>query len=114
MRDRERTPAGVPETDKNELIETLAVACRDVLAWYLHDPQTMQPGTVAALKALTELEPECRAVFALHRFLDVSYTAIARRLGIRVPTVERHMTYALWQMAVSHGTCDAHEGGCDG
>ena len=46
-------------------------------------------------KALNELPEQCRTVFQLSRHEDLSYRAIAHRLGISVKTVEGHMGKAL-------------------
>ena len=46
-------------------------------------------------KALNELPEQCRTVFQLSRHEDLSYRAIADRLGISVKTVEGHMGKAL-------------------
>lgn len=95
----------VPETDKTHLIETLTTTCSNVLARYLSDPDAAHSEAAAALKALIALEPECQAVFVMHRFLELDYGAIALRLGISVTAVESHLAQALLQMSVNIEAC---------
>lgn len=45
--------------------------------------------------ALHELPERTRAIFALHRFEELAYGEIARRLGISVSAVEKHMMKAI-------------------
>ena len=45
--------------------------------------------------ALTQLPPECRRVFELSRFQEMSYAQIAGQLGISIKTVEGQMGKAL-------------------
>ncbi len=45
--------------------------------------------------ALAGLPPRCREVFLLQRYEGLTYTAIAKRLGISVSAVEKHMMRAL-------------------
>lgn len=47
------------------------------------------------LNAVKDLPPKCRAVFVLHRFEGVAHSEIARRLGISVSMVEKHIAAAL-------------------
>jgi RNA polymerase sigma-70 factor (ECF subfamily) len=47
------------------------------------------------LGAIQALPPKCRAVFVMHRFDEVPHTEIARRLGITVSMVEKHIATAL-------------------
>jgi RNA polymerase sigma factor (sigma-70 family) len=49
----------------------------------------------AFLAVLAEMPPKRRMVFTLHRFMGLSYSAIAMRLGISVGVVEKHMMKAL-------------------
>jgi len=51
----------------------------------------------AFLAVLAEMPPRRRMVFTLHRFMGLSYGAIAMRLGISVGVVEKHMMKALLQ-----------------
>lgn len=47
------------------------------------------------LDAVRALPPKCRAVFVMHRFDEVPHTEIARRLGITVSMVEKHIAAAM-------------------
>lgn len=47
------------------------------------------------LEAIENLPPRCREVFLLHRFEDLSYPAIAERMGISVSAVEKQMMRAM-------------------
>lgn len=47
------------------------------------------------VKAVGRLPPRCREVFVLHKFENMSYAEVARRLGISVGSVEKHMVRAL-------------------
>ncbi|GAM97371.1 sigma factor of ECF subfamily [alpha proteobacterium U9-1i] len=47
------------------------------------------------LDALSELSPKCRSVFLLHRYSGMPQSEIAKRFGISVSAVEKHMTRAL-------------------
>jgi RNA polymerase sigma factor (sigma-70 family) len=47
------------------------------------------------MRAIGELPPKCRAVFVLFRFEEVPQAEIARRLGITVSMVEKHIAAAL-------------------
>lgn len=46
-------------------------------------------------KALAELPPRCREVFMLHRFENLTYRKIAKRLDISPKTVENHIARAI-------------------
>jgi len=46
-------------------------------------------------KALSELSPRCREVFTFHRFEDLTYKEIAKRLSISPKTVENHVAKAI-------------------
>lgn len=50
------------------------------------------------LRAIEELSPKCRAVFVMHRLEEVPHAAIARRMGISVSMVEKHVAAALVQL----------------
>ncbi len=50
------------------------------------------------LKAIEELSPKCRAVFVLHRLEEIPHAEIARRMGISVSMVEKHIAAALVQL----------------
>lgn len=47
------------------------------------------------LKVLDELPPRCQQVFLLQRYEGLTYSAIARQLGISVSAVEKQMMRAL-------------------
>jgi len=49
----------------------------------------------AFLEALDELPPRCQQVFLLQRYEGLTYSAIARQLGISESAVEKHMMRAL-------------------
>ena len=50
-------------------------------------------------RALHELPERTRVVFALHRFEEMSYAQIARRLQVSVSAIEKHMIKALAHLA---------------
>ncbi len=47
------------------------------------------------LAAITELTPKCRTTFILHRFEGLSYTEIARRLGVSRSAIEKQMMHVI-------------------
>lgn len=47
------------------------------------------------LQVLEELPPRCHQVFLLQRYDGLTYSAIAKRLGISVSAVEKHMMRAM-------------------
>src|SRR5690349_19324609 len=47
------------------------------------------------LEAVATLPPRTQAIFALHRFEEISYPIIAQQLGITVSAVEKHIMAAL-------------------
>jgi len=46
-------------------------------------------------QALTELPPQCRVAFSLHRMKGKSYSEIAKILGVSEKAVEKHISHAL-------------------
>jgi len=50
---------------------------------------------VALAVAIQEMPPRTREIFVCHRFEDMTYVAIARRLGLSVKAVEKRMQRAL-------------------
>jgi RNA polymerase sigma factor (sigma-70 family) len=47
------------------------------------------------MAVLEELTPKCRITFVLHRFEGLSYTEIARRLGVSRSAVEKQMMHVI-------------------
>jgi RNA polymerase sigma-70 factor (ECF subfamily) len=47
------------------------------------------------------LPPRTRDAFLLHRFEDQTYGQIAKRLGVSVSMVEKHIAEALRQLKIS-------------
>ena len=60
-------------------------------------------GVADLQRALLELPERTRAIFVLHRFEELKYSEIARRLGISVSSVEKHMMDALRHIALRMG-----------
>jgi RNA polymerase sigma-70 factor (ECF subfamily) len=54
-------------------------------------------------QALSELPERTRAIFVLHRFEELRYSEIARRLSISVSSVEKHMMSAIRHVAKRTG-----------
>lgn len=55
------------------------------------------------LSVVAEMPPRRRMVFLMHRFLGLSYGAIALKLGVSVRVVEKHMSKALLQFHLALG-----------
>lgn len=51
-----------------------------------------------ALEVIDRMPPKRRQVFLLHRFDELGYAEIARRLGISTKMVEKHMAQAMIQL----------------
>ena len=52
-----------------------------------------------ALATIDAMPPKRREVFLLHRLEGLSYPQIARRIGISIKTVEKHMALAMAQLS---------------
>lgn len=51
------------------------------------------------LAAIESMPPKRREVFLLHRVNDLTYIQIARRLGVDIKTVEKHVHLAMRQLS---------------
>jgi RNA polymerase sigma-70 factor (ECF subfamily) len=51
------------------------------------------------LEVLDELPPKCRTTFLLHRFEGLSYSQIARRLGVSRSAIEKQMMHVIQILA---------------
>ena len=80
--------------------ETIAITSMDasaVATEFLH-PERILSGKQdlqRALEAIDLLPLRCREAFVLHRFHDLSYSAVARRMGVSPGTIEKHIAEAM-------------------
>lgn len=51
------------------------------------------------LAAVEAMPPKRKEVFLLHRVEDLTYTQIAKRLGVSIKTVEKHLHLAMRQLS---------------
>ncbi|WP_340314585.1 RNA polymerase sigma factor [Rhizorhabdus argentea] len=58
-----------------------------------------------AMRAIENMPARTRDVFLMHRFDEMTYAAIAARIGISVSAVEKHIMLALSILVVSTGRC---------
>jgi RNA polymerase sigma-70 factor (ECF subfamily) len=56
-----------------------------------------------ALRIIEEMPKRTRDIFVMHRFEEMTYAAIARRIGISVSAVEKHMMAALRTLLAARG-----------
>ncbi len=66
------------------------------------------------LEAIKELKPKCRAVFVLHRFEEMPHSEIARRMGITVSMVEKHLATAMAHLRRTLHDVSANGGDANG
>ena len=68
------------------------------------DPERILSGKddlQCVLQAIKSLPPRCQQAFVLHRFHNLSYPAIARKMGVSTGTVEKHIAEALLRITRS-------------
>ena len=85
------------ETAAMASIEALAVTATESL-----NPERILAGKEdlqRALDAIESLPVRCREAFVLHRFHNLSYSAISRRMGVTASTVEKHISEAMLRIA---------------
>jgi len=91
-RDRARRDRHAPIGDSETHIET--AAADDSPEQHAIDQQALARVRAAILR----LPPRCRAVYLMNRVDGMSYPEIARRCGISVKAVEKHISHALREL----------------
>lgn len=92
--DRLRRHAAGPKYSATERGEQIM----DVAA----DPERSLMGAQRLKRVLAAVEampPKRKEVFLLHRVEDLTYTQIAKRLGVSIKTVEKHLHLAMRQLS---------------
>lgn len=80
--------------------QSLPQAAAGAIEWL--DPERIVAARQELLQvsaAIDALPPRCREAFLLHRFEHLSYSAIARRMGVSTGTVEKHIALAMLRIA---------------
>jgi RNA polymerase sigma factor (sigma-70 family) len=75
-------------------IETDSLAADDSPEQHASDQEALSRARAAILK----LPSRCRVVYLMHRIDGLSYPEIARRCGISIKAVEKHMSRALREL----------------
>jgi RNA polymerase sigma factor (sigma-70 family) len=76
------------------------------------DPERLLVGKErlgVALAAIENLPPRCREAFRLHRFEGLSYTMIARRMGVSPSMIEKHIAEAMLRVGRAMRTADGSD-----
>lgn len=87
---------------KREAVLFDASADAELAAREDRDPERITSGEETlrrALAAIETLPPRCREAFELHRFEGLNYAGIARRMGISISMVEKHIAAAMLRLA---------------
>lgn len=97
---------------RNTVIDRLRARARHTLIFERGDPGDVGDGAPSperaliaserlsrAMQAIDNMPVKRRQVFLLHRIDELRYAEIARRLGISIKTVEKHMALAMEQLA---------------
>jgi RNA polymerase sigma-70 factor (ECF subfamily) len=80
-----------------------AVALKSICAGGVTGLESINPERILSgkddlrrsLQAIESLPPRCREAFVLHRFRNLSYSTIARQMGVSTGTVEKHIAEAM-------------------
>lgn len=92
-RDRARRERQAPSGDaQDDALHSLATD--DSPEQHASDQQAL----ARVREAILRLPPRCRAVYLMHRVDGLSYAEIARRCGVSVKAVEKHMSHALREL----------------